>query len=70
MSSTDIFPQEVVDPVELRLVDQGVQSALSARADARSWPNGFSTTTRASFVRPASARPLTTVAKSDGGISR
>ena len=25
MSSTDIFPRIVVDPVELRLVDQGVQ---------------------------------------------
>ena len=33
-------------------------SAASARADSPSWPNGFSTTTRPVFVRPASARPF------------
>ena len=43
----------------------------SALADLRSWPNGFSTTTRCPFeTRSAAARPLTTVANSDGGISR
>ena len=46
------------------------RSAFRARADARSWPNGFSTTTRARAVRPAPARPSTTRPKSDGGISR
>ena len=33
-------------------------SAASARADSRSCPNGFSTTTRAFFVSPASCEPL------------
>ena len=46
-------------------------SADSARAEERSWPNGFSTTTRACSVSTfARARPSTTVANSDGGISR
>ncbi len=33
-------------------------SSASARADSRSWPNGFSTTTRAFFVRPAVGESL------------
>ena len=37
-----------------------VQLGGQAGADARSWPNGFSTTTRARSVRPAPERPLTT----------
>ena len=45
-------------------------SSARARAEARSWPNGFSTTIRAVVVRPASARPLTTVPNRNGGISR
>ena len=45
-------------------------SSLSARAEARSWPNGFSTTTRAVFVSPASASPLITMPNRKGGISR
>ncbi len=46
------------------------RSAASLRAEERSWPNGFSTTTRAFATRPAPASPSTTVLKSDGGISR
>ena len=46
-------------------------SSLSARAEVTSWPNGFSTTTRAPpFVSPASASPLTTLPNRNGGISR
>ena len=45
-------------------------SSASARADSPSWPNGFSTTIRAFFVTPASARPWTTRPKRNGGISR
>ena len=45
-------------------------SALSACAEATSWPNGFSTTTRAFSVSPAAASPLTTVPNRKGGISR
>ena len=45
-------------------------SSASARAEARSCPNGFSTTTRADLVRPASVSPLMTMPKSEGGISR
>ena len=40
-------------------------SALSARADSRSWPKGFSITTWAFSVRPASPRPV-----DDGGEQR
>jgi hypothetical protein len=43
---------------------------LSERADARSRPNGFSTTTRAFFVRPASASLPITVGNVLGGIAR
>ena len=46
------------------------RTALSARAEARSWPNGFSTTTRAPCVQPAAASCSTTVANSAGGIAR
>jgi hypothetical protein len=45
-------------------------SSASARAEARSCPNGFSTTTRPVRVRPASPRPLTTGPNSDGGVCR
>ena len=65
------LPEVVVDPVELRLVDVLVELRRPARAPRRrSWPNGFSTTTRAVFVSPASARPLTTRPNRNGGISR
>ena len=40
-------------------------SSASAWADSRSCPNGFSTTTRAFFVSPASASPLTTIAEQE-----
>ncbi len=43
-------------------------SAASARAEARSLPNGFSTTTRAVVVSRASESPLTTVPNRKGGI--
>ena len=33
-------------------------SAASARADSRSWPNGFSTTTRARLGQPGLGEPL------------
>ena len=44
--------------------------ALSARAEARSWPKGFSIITVACAVRFAAASASTTGANSDGGISR
>ena len=43
---------------------------LSARAEARSRPNGFSTITRASLGQLRGAEPLITVSKSEGGIAR
>ena len=65
------LPEVVVDPVELRLVDVLVQLGRRARvAEARSWPNGFSTTTRALSVSPASESPWTTRPNRNGGISR
>ena len=39
-------------------------------ADRRSRPNGFSTTTLASFAQPEDASASTTRPKSDGGIAR
>ena len=49
--------------------------ALSSRADARSWPNGFSMTTRrhdpdCGVDRPERSSCWQTVAKDDGGIER
>ncbi len=43
---------------------------LSARAEARSRPKGFSTMTRAPSARPAAPSPWITVAKSEGGMAR
>ena len=45
-------------------------SAARSRADWRSWPKGFSTTTRAFFVSPAMESPPITIANNDGGTSR
>ena len=44
--------------------------ALSLRAEARSRPNGFSTTMRASSAQPACFRPRATTPNSAGGIAR
>ena len=44
--------------------------AFSARADARSRPNGFSTTRRAPRVQPDAARPVATGPNKSGGIAR
>jgi hypothetical protein len=41
---------------------------LSARAEARSCPNGFSTTMRAPSAQPDPARWSTMVGKSSGGM--
>ena len=43
---------------------------LSACAEARSRPKGFSTITRASFAQPDLASPSTTVANMLGGMAR
>ena len=70
MSSTDIFPRKWSMRYSCDSSISEWRVAFSSRADARSWPNGFSTTTRAFFVIPAFSRPPTTVPKSEGGISR
>ena len=44
--------------------------AFNSRAEFRSRPNGFSTTTRASNAHSDFDRPSTTVSKNDGGIAR
>ena len=44
--------------------------AFSLRADSRSWPNGFSTITRAPSVQPEAASCSTTLPNSTGGIAR
>ncbi len=48
----------------------GAARRPARRPIPRSWPNGFSTTTRPVSVRPASASPLTTAPNRKGGISR
>ena len=46
-------------------------TSLSSRADSRSRPNGFSTTTRLpSPLSPTRARPCTTSSNIDGGMAR
>jgi hypothetical protein len=42
----------------------------SCRAEARSRPNGFSTTTRAPRASPSPRSPSVTVANSEGGMAR
>ena len=44
--------------------------AFSSRADSRSRPNGFSTTTRAPSAAPERPSSRTTVANRLGGIAR
>ena len=44
--------------------------ALSSRAEARSRPKGFSTTTRPRLVRPTSSSDSITRGKADGGMAR
>ena len=43
---------------------------FSARAEARSVPNGFSTITRASLARPVADRLSTTEVNAAGGTAR
>ena len=45
-------------------------TAFSARAEARSRPNGFSTMTRALSASPAAPSPWITVSNRAGGIAR
>ena len=64
------LPEVVVDPVELRLVDVLVQ-LVGERARRRAVvAERLLDDDRAFSVRPASARPLTTVPNRNGGISR
>ena len=52
------LPEEVVDAQSCDSSMYSCSSAARARAEARSWPNGFSTTTRACSVRPAVGKAL------------
>ena len=63
----------------MRNTDSGgntrLSTAFSSRADSRSWPNGFSTTTRRHVPSPPSARPCSsswsiTLPKNFGGMER
>jgi len=46
------------------------RSALSDRAVATLWPNGFSTTTREPSESPAAASCATTLPNSAGGMAK
>jgi hypothetical protein len=60
----------MVDSVELILADVLVDLRGERAGGFEVWPKGFSTTTLAFLVRPASASPLMVIPKSDGGISK
>ena len=47
-----------------------IRWASSSRAEARSRPNGFSTTSRERPARPAAAIPSATARNSDGGTAK
>ena len=53
MSSTDIFPRKWSIRYSCDSSTAEWSVAFNSLADSRSWPNGFSTTTRAPFVGPA-----------------
>ena len=69
-----LLAEVVIDPVDLVLVDELQQFGIQRRADARSVPNGFSTTSRRhmpfSFSMPVrpSSRPIGRNAF--GGVAR
>ena len=63
-----VTPCREADPLAaLDKFRAGFYRCLSARADVRSRPNGFSTTTRASVRQFASCSRVTTVANIAGG---
>ena len=66
-----LLAEVVVDPEHLALVEVLLIRAFSARAEARSWPNGFSTISR---IQPSAARRsailLTSVPIALGGTAR
>ena len=65
------LPEVVVDPVQLRLVDRLVQLGRERACGRLIVPERLlHDDPRRCSVRPAAARPLTTVPKRNGGISR
>ena len=66
-----LLAEEVVDAEDLRLVeDARARVALSARAEARSVPNGFSMIIRARSVEAAAPSISTMPAPRRGGTDR
>ena len=65
-----LFAEEVIDTKDGRFGEHSCTSSFSARADARSRPNGFSSATRASATQLARENPVTTAPKAPGGMAR
>ena len=64
------FGEVVVDAEDGRLGEGGEEDAVELRAEARSWPKGFSTIMRAPLAEPDWTSCSTTFSKSDGGMAR
>jgi hypothetical protein len=61
----------VVDAVDLRFGEVLADASLISMAEARSWPSGFSSTTRAfASTRPAAASFSQMVVNSEGAVDR
>ena len=60
----------VIDAKDRGLGKDACRIRLSSCAEARSWPNGFSTMTRAPSAQPDFASCSTTVANRTGGMAR
>ena len=65
-----LLAEVMVDAQDLLLVEHFAELGVELAGRSESWPKGFSITTWAFSVRPASPSPWTTVANSEGGISR
>ena len=65
-----LLAQEVVDPEDLGLLEAPAMRALSDRAEARSWPKGFSQIMRAWWLRPVAPSISTIDGKPSGGTAR
>jgi hypothetical protein len=65
-----LFPEEMIDAIDRGLGEDRMQRLVERFAEARSRPNGFSTTRRAWPAHPACASPVATGQKRLGGIAR
>ena len=65
-----LLAEVVIDAIDGALVEAGCSASLSSSAEARSRPNGFSTTTLAPSAQPDSRSLSATVANKLGGSAK